>query len=73
MDGVVDDPSMHIANIGRMIEDMETKMRHLLKDVYFGKTKDTVNDLRSIESLAKVRKQQELQREIASKLQARQQ
>ncbi|KAH7049545.1 F-actin-capping protein subunit beta [Linnemannia elongata] len=73
MDGTVDDPSMHIANIGRMIEDMETKMRHLLKDVYFGKTKDTVNDLRSIESLAKVRKQQELQREIASKLQARQQ
>ncbi|KAF9544517.1 hypothetical protein EC957_011913 [Mortierella hygrophila] len=73
MDGIVDDPSMHIANIGRMIEDMETKMRHLLKDVYFGKTKDTVNDLRSIESLAKVRKQQELQREIASKLQARQQ
>ncbi|KAF9130999.1 hypothetical protein BGW39_002411 [Mortierella sp. 14UC] len=72
-DATVDDPSMHIANIGRMIEDMETKLRHLLKDVYFGKTKDTVNDLRSIESLAKVRKQQELQREIASKLQERNQ
>ncbi|KAF9093657.1 hypothetical protein BGX29_004308 [Mortierella sp. GBA35] len=72
-DYIVDDPSMHVANVGRMIEDMEIKMRHLLKDVYFGKTKDTVNDLRSIESLSKVRKQQELQREIASKLQERQQ
>ena len=38
-----------------------------MKDVCFGKTKDTVNDLRSIESLSKVRKQQEFQREIASK------
>ncbi|KAG0295191.1 hypothetical protein BGZ98_001481, partial [Dissophora globulifera] len=71
-DYVVEDPSMHIANIGRMVEEMEIKMRHLLKDVYFGKTKDTVNDLRSIESLAKMRKQQEMQREITAKLQERQ-
>ncbi|KAI7816438.1 F-actin-capping protein subunit beta [Gamsiella multidivaricata] len=71
-DSLVDDPSMHIANIGRMVEEMEIKMRHLLKDVYFGKTKDTVNDLRSSESLAKIKRQQEMQREIASKLQERQ-
>jgi capping protein beta len=63
---------MHIANIGRMVEDMEIKLRHLLKDVYFGKTKDTVNNLRSSESLAMKRKQQEMQREIASRLQERQ-
>ncbi|KAG0221827.1 F-actin-capping protein subunit beta [Mortierella sp. GBAus27b] len=68
----VDDPSMHIANIGRMVEDMEIKLRHLLKDVYFGKTKDTVNNLRSSDSLAMKRKQQEMQREIASRLQERQ-
>ncbi|KAF9208135.1 hypothetical protein BGZ49_009688 [Haplosporangium sp. Z 27] len=71
-DCIADDTSMHIANMGRMVEEMEIKMRHLLKDVYFGKTKDTVNDLRSVESLAKMRKQQEMQREIASKLQERQ-
>ncbi|KAF9897367.1 hypothetical protein BX616_005726, partial [Lobosporangium transversale] len=71
-DYVVDDPSMHVANIGRMVEEMEIKMRHLLKDVYFGKTKDVVNDLRSIESLAKMKKQQDMQREIAAKLQERQ-
>jgi capping protein beta len=55
-----------------MVEDMEIKLRHLLKDVYFGKTKDTVNNLRSVESLAAKRRQQEMQREIASKLQERQ-
>jgi capping protein beta len=69
---VVDDPSMHIANIGRMVEEMEIKMRHLLRDVYFGKTKDTVNDLRSIDSLTETRKQQAIQKEIMAKLQERQ-
>ncbi|KAG0020867.1 hypothetical protein BGZ82_011482 [Podila clonocystis] len=71
-DFVVDDPSMHIANIGRMVEEMEIKMRHLLRDVYFGKTKDTVNDLRSIDSLTETRKQQAIQKEIMAKLQERQ-
>ncbi|KAF9974510.1 hypothetical protein BGZ73_002068 [Actinomortierella ambigua] len=69
---VADDPAMHIANIGRMIEEMEIKMRHLLQDVYFGKTKDTINDLRSAESLEEARKQQEIQKELLSKLQERQ-
>lgn len=69
---MVDDPSMHIANIGRMVEEMEIKMRHLLRDVYFGKTKDTVNDLRSIDSLTETRKQQAIQKEIMAKLQERQ-
>lgn len=68
----MDDPSMHIANIGRMVEEMEIKMRHLLRDVYFGKTKDTVNDLRSIDSLTESRKQQAIQKEIMAKLQERQ-
>ena len=64
---------MHVANIGRMVEEMEMKMRHQLRDVYFGKTKDTVNDLRSIDSLTETRKQQQIQKEIMAKLQERQQ
>jgi hypothetical protein len=40
----------HIANIGVMIEEMENKMRSTLNQIYFGKTKDIVNDLRSVES-----------------------
>jgi len=35
----------HLANMGRMIEDMENRMRDSLQDVYFGKTKSTFNRL----------------------------
>jgi len=35
----------HLANMGRMIEDMENRMRDSMQDVYFGKTKTTVNKL----------------------------
>lgn len=34
----------HIANLGRLVEDMELKMRNQLQEVYFGKTKDIVNE-----------------------------
>jgi len=32
----------HIVNIGKMVEEMETKMRMQLESVYFGKTRDIV-------------------------------
>ena len=38
----VDDDGGHVANVGRLIEDMELKMRNLLQEVYFGKAKDVV-------------------------------
>ncbi|RUS25447.1 F-actin capping protein [Jimgerdemannia flammicorona] len=68
----VDDPSAHIANVGRMVEDMELKMRNLLQEVYFGKTKDIVNDLRSIGSIKESKKQADIQRELLGKLMERQ-
>ena len=42
----VDNDDSHIMNIGRLVEDMELKMRNLLQEVYFGKAKDVVGDLR---------------------------
>lgn len=58
-----DGDEAHVCNIGRMVEDMELKMRNLLRksamgngwsvadcvteEVYFGKAKDVVGDLRS--------------------------
>jgi capping protein beta len=45
-DFTLDDNHPHIANIGLMIEDMENQMRSVLNAIYFGKTKDIVNDLR---------------------------
>lgn len=65
-DMTVEDDASHVANIGRLVEDMELKMRNLLREpivmflcvtpckvltsaeeVYFGKAKDVVGDLRS--------------------------
>ncbi len=61
----VQDDSSHIVNVGKLVEDMELKMRNLLRmsfvqmhethcfadfpieEVYFGKAKDVVGDLRS--------------------------
>ena len=47
---------------------MENKLRNSLQDIYFGKTKDIVNDLRSVGSLAERRKQEELQKEMLSNM-----
>ncbi|EJD06516.1 F-actin capping protein, beta subunit [Fomitiporia mediterranea MF3/22] len=58
------DASSHISNTGRMVEDQELKMRNLLQDVYFGKMRDVVAELRSVESLEKARRQRELQKEL---------
>lgn len=54
--------------MGRLIEDMEFKMRHALQEIYFGKTKDIVNDLRSVQGLAERSKQDVVKRELAAKL-----
>lgn len=43
-------------------------MRNLLQEVYFGKTKDVVYDLRSVDSLENAKKQRELQKELAGLL-----
>ena len=43
----VENDESHIINVGRMVEDMEGKMRNLLQEVYFGKARDVVGDLRS--------------------------
>ncbi|KAI0078790.1 F-actin capping protein, beta subunit [Panus rudis PR-1116 ss-1] len=63
-DWPIQDQNSHITNTGRMIEEMEIKMRNLLQEVYFGKTRDVVFDLRSIDDLEKARRQRELQKEL---------
>ncbi|KAI0408868.1 F-actin-capping protein subunit beta [Xylaria palmicola] len=53
-----------IANIGKLVEDMELKMRNLLQEVYFGKARDVVGDLRSVASLSEAARDREAQRDI---------
>ncbi|EDQ86776.1 uncharacterized protein MONBRDRAFT_33636 [Monosiga brevicollis MX1] len=67
-DCTVDDNNPHIANIGRMIEDMENQMRSVLNQIYFGKTKDIVNDLRSVKSLKEAQSHMQMQKDIAAAL-----
>jgi len=83
-DASVSDSSPHIANIGglswqnmtwdllyhpgRLVEDMENKIRNTLNEIYFGKTKDIVNGLRSTVPLADANKTRDLQKELLETL-----
>ena len=40
---------------------MENKIRNTLNEIYFGKTKDIVNGLRSVQPLAEANKMKDLQ------------
>ncbi|XP_072465210.1 F-actin-capping protein subunit beta isoform X1 [Notamacropus eugenii] len=71
-DETVCDSSPHIANIGRLVEDMENKIRSTLNEIYFGKTKDIVNGLRSIDAIPDNQKFKQLQRELSQVLTQRQ-
>lgn len=71
MDAPVSETSPHIANIGRMVEEMENKIRNTLNEIYFGKTKDIVHGLRSLQPLAAQQAQQALKQDLAAALQKR--
>ncbi|CAB3369900.1 F-actin-capping protein subunit beta [Cloeon dipterum] len=71
-DATVSEASPHIANIGRMVEDMENKIRNTLNEIYFGKTKDIVNGLRSVQPLSEQRQQNALRQELADVIKSRQ-
>jgi len=62
----VDKNLPHVANMGRMIEDMELKLRTTLQTIYFGKTKDIVNELRQSMGVSILKSRSELQKQIAS-------
>jgi len=64
----VSDASPHVSNIGRMVEDMENKLRTTLEQIYFGKTKDIVNDLRQIMSVSVMNQRKELSKQIGTSI-----
>uniref|UniRef100_A0A8B9LAE5 F-actin-capping protein subunit beta n=2 Tax=Astyanax mexicanus TaxID=7994 RepID=A0A8B9LAE5_ASTMX len=72
-DETVSESSPHIANIGRLVEDMENKIRSTLNEIYFGKTKDIVNGLRSVQTLADKSKQDALRNDLVGALNKRKQ
>jgi len=64
----VEDDTSHISNIGKLVEDMELKMRNLLQEVYFGKTKDVVGDLRSLATLSEANRERDTHREMINSM-----
>uniref|UniRef100_A0A1I8A3W4 F-actin-capping protein subunit beta n=1 Tax=Steinernema glaseri TaxID=37863 RepID=A0A1I8A3W4_9BILA len=56
----LNDQNPHLVNIGKMIEEQESKMRSTLNDVYFGKTSQIVGDLRTVETSAELKNRDEL-------------
>lgn len=70
-DSAVSEVTPHIANIGRMVEDMENKIRNTLNDIYFGKTKDIVNGLRSVVPAEVARRTAALQHDLVIALKNR--
>ncbi|KAI4171474.1 MAG: hypothetical protein LQ343_004212 [Gyalolechia ehrenbergii] len=64
----VQDDGSHIVNVGKLVEDMELKMRNLLQEVYFGKAKDIVGDLRSIQPLTEANKDKATHQEMINSM-----
>jgi len=60
----VSEDSPHVCNIGRMVEEMEYKLRQTLETIYFGKTKDIANELRQAMSAHDLKKRMEVQQKI---------
>lgn len=69
--GNISGPDSHVQNIGKMVEDMEFKLRATLDTIYFGKTKDIVNDLRQSVGVSELNKRKELSKQLGAQLSAK--
>lgn len=54
-----------------MVEDMEIKLRLTLEQIYFGKTKDILNELRSFVNASLVANQRQISKQIGANLGAK--
>jgi capping protein beta len=54
-----------------MVEEMENKMRGTIQEIYFGKTKDILNDIRSMTDLKTIKSQNAMQAALLGRLQER--
>lgn len=62
----------HLVNIGKLIEDTESKMRNQLEQIYFLKTKDIMaGELRVMRGMAEVNRSKQLAQEAMREMSAR--
>ncbi|XP_077998897.1 F-actin-capping protein subunit beta-like [Glandiceps talaboti] len=71
IDSSVNDVTPHIVNIGRIVEDMENKIRNSMNEIYFSKTQDIVNTLRSKMRLQDEDQRRKLQHDLTKALENR--
>jgi len=62
------DSSSHVANMGRMVEEMENQMRDALQTIYFGKTKTVVNGLYKAAGEAEEQKKRQFQMQLQAEM-----
>jgi len=72
-DHPLNDTNTHLSNMGKMIEELESKIRSLLAEIYFGKTKQIVSDLRTIEDTIDKRTKMMLATELNAAVQGKRQ
>lgn len=70
-DATVSEATPHLVNIGRMVEDMENKIRSTLYEIYFGKTKDIVNSVRSTTAIPNRDQEKALRNDLIAALSKR--
>eukprot|EP01100_Stratorugosa_tubuloviscum_P014679 TRINITY_DN79_c3_g1_i1.p1 TRINITY_DN79_c3_g1~~TRINITY_DN79_c3_g1_i1.p1 ORF type:complete len:269 (+),score=130.62 TRINITY_DN79_c3_g1_i1:136-942(+) len=64
-DAPITDSSSHVSNIGKMVEDMESRLRTSIDTIYFGKTKDIINELRQTTANSTLAQRRAFQAQIA--------
>jgi capping protein beta len=62
----VNEANPHVSNIGKMVEDMEIKLRNTLEQIYLSKTKDIANELRSATSATFNANRKEFKKQIGN-------
>ncbi|KNC49698.1 uncharacterized protein AMSG_11924 [Thecamonas trahens ATCC 50062] len=67
-----DSSAPHIVNIGKLVEEMESKMRNALEQIYFGKTNDIISsDLRVASGLGEANRRKALATQAMAEMGAR--
>ncbi|KII62885.1 F-actin-capping protein subunit beta isoforms 1 and 2 [Thelohanellus kitauei] len=69
--GTVKEFDDHLIYIGQAVEEMESKIRQTLSSIYFSKTKDILNSLRSMTTVSDELTKKKLQEDLASRIKQR--
>lgn len=61
----------HVSNVGKMIEEHERSIRNSLSEIYLGKSKDILNEIRIVNGVGEQSKKINLQQELLGKLKSK--